>query len=68
MWCYAPKQNEHSSDSDDPLPQKKKRKKLSALEKNKRVESIISQLRERHGTRFIQYRLWGEIVDVGTHK
>ena len=71
LWCYAPKQNEHSSDSDDPLPQKKKRKKLSALEeKNKRVESVISQLRERHGTRFtnIQYRLWGEMVDVGTHK
>ena len=72
LWCFAPKQHEHSSDSDDTmLPQKKRRKKLSSLkEKNKRVELTISRLQEKHGTGYtnIQYRLWGEMVDVGTHK
>jgi len=70
LWCFAPKQ-EQSSDSDDALlPQKKKCKKLSALEeKNKRVESMIWKSWEKHGTGYtnIQYTPGGN-VDVGTHK
>ena len=36
----------------------------------RRVEKLSSSLQEKHGDKFIkiQYRLWAEMVDVGTHK
>ena len=76
LWCYAPRHKNASDDSDSdedvtkPSHQKKRRKLTVLEEKNKRVESTISSLREKHGNRFttIQYRLWGEMIDVGTHK
>ena len=39
-------------------------------EKNDRIESIISSLREKHGDKFsmIQYRMWSELIDNGKHK
>ena len=46
-------------------------KKLSALEeKANRVAQIVHTLWEKHGTLFnsIQYRLWAEMVDIGTHR
>ena len=56
-------QNDSDSDEDVTKPShQKKRRKLTVLEeKNKRVESTISSLCEKHGNRFtiIQYRLWG---------
>jgi len=38
--------------------------------KNNRVEEVVTNLRQKHGTRYttVQYRLWAEMVDVGTHK
>ena len=63
-----------SDSEDEPVSKrakKKKRKRTSALEeKNERVEEIFTNLREKHSTQFttIQYRLWAEMVDVGTHK
>ena len=67
--------SESSGDSDDSStkkPKKKKRRKrVSVLEaKNNRVEEVVTNLRQKHGTRYttVQYRLWAEMVDVGTHK
>lgn len=39
-------------------------------EKNNRIEEIVLSLREKHGDKYntIQYRLWAEMIDVGTHK
>ena len=50
---------------------KKKKKKTSALqEKKSRIEEYIEQLKDKHQDKYsrIQYRLWAEMVDVGTHK
>jgi len=50
---------------------KKRRKRVSVLDaKNNRVEEVVTNLRQKHGTRYttVQYRLWAEMVDVGTHK
>ena len=80
LWCngrFARNRVSSESDSDDASPpsakkpRRKKRKKVSALdEKNNRVEEIVTNLREKHGSLYtsIQYRLWAEMVDVGTHK
>ena len=75
LWCYGPryKNGSDESDSDEGTrsSSKKKRRKTTALEeKSKRVESTVSSLKEKHGSKFttIQYRLWGEMIDVGTHK
>jgi len=73
LWCNGPKQTriEIGSDSEEDLPKQRKRQKRCALdEKNRRVEKLASSLREKHGDTFtkIQYRLWAEMVDVGTHK
>ena len=61
------------SDSDpenlSPLPQKKK--KTSAIEEKKqRVQELIRLTQDKHGDKFtkIQYRLWAEMIDIGTHK
>ena len=84
LWCdgLAPQEKSKSvskrlyydgSDSDSenlyPLPQKKK--KTSAIEeKNQRVQELIRSIQDKHGEKFtkIQYRLWAEMIDVGTHK
>ena len=83
LWCHgvhiASASKKHSSesgsDSDESLsrkPKKKKRKKkVSVLDaKNNRVEEVVTNLRQKHGTQYttIQYRLWAEMLDVGTHK
>ncbi len=79
LWCNGissatqKTQLSSGSESDDDSYSKKprKKKKVSALEeKNERVEEIVANLRQKHGTQFtsIQYRLWAEMVDVGTHK
>ncbi len=82
LWCSGvhslsqKDQSSSGSESEDTSfsrrkPKRKKRKRVSALdEKNKRVEEIVTNLRQKHGTQYttIQYRLWGEMVDVGTHK
>ena len=61
------------SDAEDSLKstRRKKKKKLSALEeKNARIEEFIVQLKDKHKDNFnrIQYRLWAEMLDVGTHR
>ena len=84
LWCdgLAPQEKSKSvskrlyydgSDSDpenlSPLPQKKK--KTSAIEeKNQRVQELIRSIQDKHGDKFtkIQYRLWAEMIDIGTHK
>lgn len=84
LWCdgLAPQEKSKSvskrlyydgSDSDpenlSPLPPKKK--KMSAIEeKNQRVQELIRSIQDKHGEKFtkIQYRLWAEMIDVGTHK
>ena len=72
LWCDGV--SCLSSDSDDEFDKpsrRKKRKRASALdEKNSKVEEIVYELRERHKECFttIQYRLWAEMVQVGTHK
>lgn len=71
LWCDGV--SCLSSDSDDEFdkPRKKKRKRASALEeRNNKVEEIVYELREQHKERFttIQYRLWAEMFQIGTHK
>ncbi len=82
LWCEGvrPKAvrsvlSDSESESDNEGPAKKnrrrKKRKLSALdEKNNRVEDIVSTLWEKHGSSCttIQYRLWSEMVDIGTHR
>ena len=78
LWCDKVRDSiddASGSDSDDPDITRKskgnKKQKMSALEaKNERIEGIVASLREKHATAYttIQYRLWAEMVDVGTHK
>ena len=75
LWCQGDYPETSSESEDEPLPAKKKRKgtkkKLSALEeKSNRVEGLIHTLKQKHGDEYnmIQYRLWAEVVDVGTHR
>ena len=81
LWCEGirPKpvhsevsDSESCSDDEGPLKKKRRRKrKLSALgETNNRVEDVVSTLRGKHSDQYttIQYRLWAEMIDVGTHR
>ena len=78
LWCNGSHRSTVSSDSEEEehcghlsKPKRKKRGRVSALnEKNERVEKIVTELRAKHGNQYtsIQYRLWAEMVDVGTHK
>ena len=77
LWCeLAPPQDDYydGSESDPDYlspPPLKKKKKVSAIdEKNQRIEDIMQSIQAKHGDKFtkIQYRLWAEMVDVGTHK
>ena len=40
------------------------------MKNNNRVEDIVCTLREKHGHHYttIQYHLWTEMVDIGTHR
>ena len=73
LWCHGiSNESSSSSESDTEVKSvhKHKRRKLTAFEeKNKRVNKIVTSLREKHSERFtsIQYRLWAEMLDVGSH-
>ena len=62
------------SDSDDSKyrkrHKKKKRKRSAFEEKVKRVEELVTKLRQKHGSRYntIQYRIWAGVTDVGSHE
>ena len=66
--------SESDSDSDDSKYKKrckkKKRKKSAFEEKVNRVEELVTKLRQKHGCRYntIQYRIWAEVADVGSHE
>ena len=67
--------SETDSDSDDSFKykkrrKKKKRKKSAFEEKTNRVEELVTKLRQKHGSRYntIQYRIWAEVTDVGSHE
>ena len=67
--------SETDSDSDDSFKykkrcKKKKRKKSAFEEKTNRVEELVTKLRQMHGSRYntIQYRIWAEVTDVGSHE
>ena len=67
--------SESDSDSDDSSKykrrrKKKKRKKSAFEEKTNRVEELVTKLRQKHGSRYntIQYRIWAEVTDVGSHE
>lgn len=77
LWCDGhhtkQKPSENASDSehsDSERPKRKKPRKGSAVEdKRERVEGIKAELCEKHGSSYtpLQYSLWAEMVDVGTH-
>ena len=77
LWCHGAEQDavsdseEEREDVGNGKKRGSKRRKVSLLEeKNNRVEKLVSTLREKHETKFstIQYRLWAEMIDVGTHR
>ena len=82
LWCHGVSSSKEvdTSDEDDGVdpstkkPKQKKRKKAttySYLElKNDRVDERVEQLRRKHGNNYLgtQYRLWAEMLDIGTHK
>ena len=71
LWCESIEDKGYDSDEEPPKKRRKKQKKLSALEeKNERIEDIIRDLRKKHSDLYtaIQYRLWAEMVDIGTHR
>ena len=60
-----------SDHSDSERPKCKRSRKASAVEeKREGVEGIKAELREEHGSLYmpIQYTLWAEMIDAGTHK
>lgn len=79
LWCsYAngpSKESESGSEEDefpaDPKHSKKRRRTVShgSDSKEERISSIVCRLRGEHGQKYsaIQYRLWAEMIDVGTH-
>ena len=73
LWCYGISSNETSTDDDSDIEikhQSKKRKVSALQEKNKWIDKTVVLLREKHSSRYttIQYRLWAEMLDVGTHR
>ena len=49
---------------------KQEEKAVSLGQKTNRVEDIVCALQEKHGDHYttIQYRLWVEMVEIGTHR
>ena len=76
LWCdRVAKRDEESSENESEqencaIRPKSKKKKLSALEKNKHVESLVEKLCKKHSGKFttLQLRLWAEVVDEGSWK
>ena len=71
MWCEGVEHCDGSDSEEEIHNRRKKRKKVSALEeKNKRIEEMVRNLRKKHNDRYtsIQYRLWSEMIDIGTHR
>lgn len=81
LWCHGVSESSRmvevvSSENEEDYcakkPKRKRRRKstISWKEKNDNVEELVTELRQKHGDRFttIQYRLWAEMVDVGTYK
>ena len=80
LWCEdVRRKTSHlaelsGSESDEETSKKRKRskkRKLSALDEKKKKElKTFCTLREKHGDHYttIQYRLWAEMVDIGTHR
>ena len=74
LWCHGiSNELSSSSESDTEVKSvhKRKRSKLTAFEeKNKQVDKLVASLCEKHNERFtcIQYRLWAEMLDVGSHR
>ena len=78
LWCDAYRESSKKShivpsdsdESDNEKSRHKRRKKVSALdEKRERIEGLKTKLRAKHSTAYtpIQYTLWAEMIDVGTH-
>ena len=72
LWCQGNLQVISDSDSDDEAkkPRTKKKKSSALVEKNNRIESVLRDLEEKHGSQYtkVQYRIWAEMVDIGTHR
>lgn len=56
-------------DSDDDNENKKSKRKKKHEGKEEKVESILTDLKSKHGTTFtpMQYRIWAEMVAGGVH-
>ncbi len=80
LWCDGRQQkraHQSSPGSDEDVPagdvskskRSKKTKSFASEEKQERVETLKTKLRGKHGTAHtpIQYTLWAEMIDVGTH-
>ena len=83
LWCDGkrlPKTkqlNDSHSDSDESAtevdmqrkPKPKKRKKTKYQDRQERIDDLIDDLREKHGTKYtnIQYRIWAECIEARTH-
>ena len=71
MWCEGVGHCDGSDSEEEIHKRRKKRKKVSALEeKNERIEEVVRSLRKKHNDQYtsIQYRLWSEMIDIGTHR
>ena len=77
MWCVGTRSGTHDESSDsvesdsENVEPTSKRKKLSYMdEKTKRIGNLVTTLKTKHGNQFttIQYRLWAEMLDVGTYR
>ena len=69
LWCHGLTPLLSESDDDDEVRKPKRKKKKSSLQaKTERLDEF--ELRAKHGDHFnnIQYRLWAEMIDVGTYK
>jgi len=79
LWCHgvrkSTKQPDSSGEESDvpdepPLKKTKTHKNISATEeKKRRVEDVKQKLVDKHGGEYstMQYRLWAEMVAIGTH-
>ena len=81
LWCHGVSthtakrrkdvSSESKSDSDNPKYKKKcKKRKRKLTTFANRVEELVSKLKEKHGSRYstIQYPIWAEVADVGSHE
>ena len=77
LWCVGIRSGTHDESSDsvesdsENVEPTSKRKKLSYIdEKTKHIGNLVTTLKTKHGNQFttIQYRLWAEMLDVGTYR